>query len=190
MALVSPAAGAFESKPIQFAQTDNLVFSPSLLSRNINCQLPQGYAIRPLSIHDYDHGFIQTLSQLSTTGDLTKVAFQEMYQYMKGHNDTYFPIVVVEASTENIVGEVSGEVFLERKFLHSCGKAAHIEDIVVNSSMRGKSLGKYIIEQLKHIAKETGCYKVILDCAQHNVGFYEKTGFTIKGNQMAYYFDH
>ncbi|TPX40360.1 hypothetical protein SeMB42_g06043 [Synchytrium endobioticum] len=164
MALVSPAAGAFESKPIQFAQTDNLVFSPSLLSRNINCQLPQGYAIRPLSIHDYDHGFIQTLSQLSTTGDLTKVAFQEMYQ--------------------------SGTVVVERKFLHSCGKAAHIEDIVVNSSMRGKSLGKYIIEQLKHIAKETGCYKVILDCAQHNVGFYEKTGFTIKGNQMAYYFDH
>ena len=45
-----------------------------------------------------------------------------------------------------------------------------------------------IIDQLKHLAKRSGCYKVILDCAEKNVGFYEKLGFVKKEIQMALYF--
>ncbi len=34
------------------------------------------------------------------------------------------------------------------------------------------------------VCKERGCYKVILDCAEHNVAFYEKCGLTKKEVQM------
>ena len=34
------------------------------------------------------------------------------------------------------------------------------------------------------MAKQNGCYKVILDCSESNVGFYEKCGFDNKGYQM------
>ncbi len=33
-------------------------------------------------------------------------------------------------------------------------------------------------------AREAGCYKVILDCAEENAAFYEKCGLTIKEIQM------
>ena len=41
-----------------------------------------------------------------------------------------------------------------------------------------------VIEALMEFAKEAGCYKVILDCAESNVAFYEKCGLTRKEVQM------
>ena len=64
--------------------------------------------------------------------------------------------------------------------MRSLGLCGHIEDIVVDKSTRGKNLGKRIIELLKSIAQVNGCYKVILDCAEHNVPFYKKCGFNVK----------
>lgn len=49
-------------------------------------------------------------------------------------------------------------------------------------------MGLKVIEHLKHIATETGCYKLILDCSQDNVKFYEKCGLKVKELQMAIYF--
>lgn len=46
-----------------------------------------------------------------------------------------------------------------------------------------------IIEELKYIGKQTGCYKIILDCSQKNVPFYEKCGFSVKELQMVVYID-
>jgi hypothetical protein len=42
------------------------------------------------------------------------------------------------------------------------------------------NLGKLIIEALTFIGKRTGCYKIILDCSDKNVPFYQKCGFTQK----------
>ena len=71
----------------------------------------------------------------------------------------------------------TGTLFVEQKFIHSGGLAGHIEDVVVDSTIRGRGLGRIIIEKLKRIAFEAGCYKVILDCVDKNVPFYEKCGF-------------
>ncbi len=75
-----------------------------------------------------------------------------------------------------------------------------LTDIVVDSTYRGKNLGKRyhhsdticnsIIEQLKHIGQQKGCYKVLLACLEKNVGFYEKCGLQRKEVSMAYYFQH
>ena len=45
-----------------------------------------------------------------------------------------------------------------------------------------------IIEQLKYISVKKNCYKVILDCAEHNIAFYEKCDFKRKEVQMVKYF--
>ena len=55
-------------------------------------------------------------------------------------------------------------------------KVGHVEDIVVHKDYRKLQFGRFIIEQLKHIGRETGCYKVILDCSEKNVPFYQKCG--------------
>lgn len=53
--------------------------------------------------------------------------------------------------------------------------------------MRGKGLGRHLVKKLVDISRTEGCYKVILDCAEKNVGFYEKCGFTRKEVMMALY---
>lgn len=58
---------------------------------------------------------------------------------------------------------------------------------MVDSSYRGLRLGLRVIESLIETAKESGCYKVILDCSEDNVPFYEKCGLTKKEVQMVRY---
>lgn len=45
------------------------------------------------------------------------------------------------------------------------------------------------MHELIKIAHESGCYKVILDCSDDNVPFYQKCGLERKGAQMAVYFN-
>ena len=46
-----------------------------------------------------------------------------------------------------------------------------------------------LIEALVEASRSMGCYKVILDCAEANVAFYEKCGLTRKEVQMVKYLD-
>ena len=46
-----------------------------------------------------------------------------------------------------------------------------------------------LIDYLSKLGEEKGCYKVILDAAEKNVGFYEKCGYKRKEICMAKYFE-
>jgi glucosamine-phosphate N-acetyltransferase len=81
----------------------------------------------------------------------------------------------------------SATLLVELKFIRNCGKCGHIEDVVVDSSYRGQRLGLRVIEALIEAAKEAGCYKVILDCSEHNAAFYSKCGLEKKEIQMVRY---
>lgn len=73
-----------------------------------------------------------------------------------------------------VVGTAS--IFIEMKLMgHPVG---HIEDVVVEENVERHGVGRALINRCVKRAKEVyECYKVILDCADHNVGFYEKCGF-------------
>ena len=64
------------------------------------------------------------------------------------------------------------------------GKIGHIEDIVSHSNYKNKSIGRIIVNSLFDIAKEEGCYKVVLQCKEHNVVFYEKCNYEQSGVAM------
>jgi glucosamine-phosphate N-acetyltransferase len=46
-----------------------------------------------------------------------------------------------------------------------------------------------MIDQLKEMGRSLGVYKIILDCNEKNMGFYERCGFARKELQMAWYID-
>lgn len=46
----------------------------------------------------------------------------------------------MNTETNLIVGSAS--LLIERKFIHNCALAGHIEDVVVRDSERGKNFGK------------------------------------------------
>ena len=80
--------------------------------------------------------------------------------------DIYKLIVIEDRKLGTIVG--AGSVIIEMKFIRNTGLCGHIEDIVVDKTYRGKSLGLRIIHLLMDLGKVNDCYKIILDCEDHN----------------------
>ena len=144
------------------------------------------YTFRRLEWGDFDKGFLEALKGLTVVGDTTKeqfmARFDELFPRM---SDMYKIIVIEDVRRQRIAG--AGSVIIEKKFVRNLGLCGHIEDIVVDKNVRGKNLGKRIIELLKSIAQVNECYKVILDCSDHNVPFYKKCGFSLKEKQMVWY---
>ncbi len=117
-------------------------------------------------------------------GEISEEDFKQRFQYFKANPDSYYPCVIT-ADNGRVVA--AGTLLIERKFIRNLGTCGHIEDIVVDCSQRGKNLGKVLLQALKELAIQVGCYKVILDCEEGKVQFYEKCGFKEKGRQMAFY---
>lgn len=67
------------------------------------------------------------------------------------------------------------------------GKVGKIENIVVCESMRGKGMGRIVIEILKQEAQKRGVLNYSLACEKKNVEFYVKLGFKLEGDVLAKY---
>lgn len=135
--------------------------------------------IRLLKTEDYYKGFLELLGQLTITPIVSYQDFCERF------NEIDNLIYVIE---ENNIIIATASIFIEKKFIRNLGIVGHIEDVVVDNKYHGQGLGKKLILHLLEIAKNNKCYKVILDCSEENVGFYEKCGFENKGIEMAKYF--
>ncbi len=94
--------------------------------------------------------------------------------------------MVEDTAKATLVG--AGTLLVEFKFIHACSKVGHIEDVVVLPETRGKGLGLLVVNSLIEEAKKRRCYKVILDCDEKNVAFYERAGMERKECQMVKYF--
>lgn len=140
--------------------------------------------IRPVEPIDGSNGLFKIFSQLTNAPSLPPPAFAALVEQERRQGLRYTLVAVKDDGA--VVA--TGAVFMEHKFIRGGAVCAHIEDIVVDKDARGLSLGKKIIQALVQIAKENGCYKVILDCGDDNVPFYEKCGFVAKERQMALYF--
>ena len=145
--------------------------------------LPEGYAIRRVLKLDYQ-GYIDTLSGLTTVGKVSESDFETLVAHWD-ENPIYRPHVIVNLAD---IVVATGMLLVEKKLIHGCGSVGHIEDILVAPSEQGKKLGISIITALTEEAKAAGCYKVILDCSAHNVGFYEKCGYKNDGTEMLFRF--
>ncbi|KAJ3039807.1 Glucosamine-phosphate N-acetyltransferase-like protein [Rhizophlyctis rosea] len=146
------------TEPPYVSYVDDYQFPDGLISEDVQKALPPGYLLRPLHIGDYDKGFIPLLGQLSEVGNISKEKYRERFHWLQHRNDVHYTLVIEDVDKERIVG--AGSLLLDHKFLHENGIAAHIEDIVVHEDTRGKSLGKWIIKALVHIADERKAYKV------------------------------
>ena len=101
---------------------------------------------------------------------------------------TIWNSVVQQSNVHSLVAVIDtqvvgyGSILVEKKIRG--GKVGHIEDIVSHSLFRKKGIGEVILDGLFAVAKVNGCYKVTLQCKEHNVKFYEKCGYEISGLNM------
>lgn len=139
--------------------------------------------LRKLERKDYFYPIFQILGQLSTVGEnITYEEFENWFvELPKNHH-----IFILEIE-KKIVG--MGTLLIESKLIHRFGKVGHIEDIVISNEYRGKGYGKYLVKKIVEIAKtECNVYKVILNCTNDTIPFYENCGFEKNQNQMVQYF--
>ena len=129
------------------------------------------HEIREIEQTDLTDKFFKLLSQLS--GEVKEYGVGDLwgaYLEMK-------PGIVTIVAISNGVIEGTATILIENKFLHCGSKVGHIEDVVVDKDIRTKGLGKRLIEECVEIARDKGCYKVILDCRESIIPFYVKCGF-------------
>jgi glucosamine-phosphate N-acetyltransferase len=81
-----------------------------------------------------------------------------------------------------VIGTAS--LFVEPKFIHSGGKVGHVEDVVVHAAYRSRGIGQELLATLEREARSRDCYKMVLDCSEHAVAFYERCGFQPRERQM------
>ncbi len=81
-----------------------------------------------------------------------------------------------------IIGTAS--VLIEHKMLHYGSKVGHIEDVVVSSNAWRLGIGNALIQKCIDFCRDSRCYKIILDCSDKNISFYERCGFKLIENCM------
>ena len=138
--------------------------------------------LREVRLEDLNEDYFCLLCQLSgnevTNPNLGLITPRMWMTYTLDENNKIF---VWEHDGE-IVGTAS--VFVEYKLLHYGSCIGHIEDVVVDKDTRQKGLGRGLIEACVNFCRKRGCYKIVLDCSNQNVPFYQSCNFYNAGNCM------
>ena len=101
------------------------------------------------------------------------------------HDISQMGKIIVCHIDNKIIG--TGTIIYEPKIIHGGKKVGHIEDVVVSPEYRGLRVATTILKMLIEDSRTNDCYKVILDCNNDNIPFYEKIGFINKNAQMTYH---
>lgn len=136
-------------------------------------------SLRRAIIEDLDE-IVVLLNYLSPS---TPEQEKEAATFWRILEDTNALTIVAEHKDFNgIVGV--GTLYMMDKLLRGGSTVGQIEDVVVDPACRGLHIGKAIIDKLVHEANKFDCYKVVLNCSDENVLFYEKCGFHKHEQQM------
>ena len=128
--------------------------------------------------------YFRLLRHLTVAPDVSIDVFIKSVLEIQEEGDIHVAYTVEEGKI-GIHGTAT--ILYETKLIHGCKKVGHIEDVVVSPNYRDQGIAKRLISILTQQASES-CYKVILDCTEELVPFYEKCHFERKGVQMAHYF--
>lgn len=141
----------------------------------------------PSHLNSIKRTYLSLLSQLSECPDIPDEEFYEKIFNITQIGQIYI-LFINSPGDDNFKIIGSGTIIIEPKIIHN-SSVGHIEDIVVHQDFRGQKLAKNVLNELKSYGSKKNVYKLILDCKQELVTFYEKNGFEFKGAQMALYYN-
>lgn len=141
----------------------------------------QDIHIRKVEAGDMDRGFLESLDALRPASGLGPVRAGRILSEILANPHHRIFVAVLGG---RVVGSIT--IIIEQKFIHSGGRAGHIEDVVVSAGMQGRHVGARLVEFALDYARDAGCYKTVLDCSDDVRRFYEKLGFSGAGNCMRF----
>jgi glucosamine-phosphate N-acetyltransferase len=117
---------------------------------------------------------------------LTLVGNISYEDFVEKFNKINSIIYIMEDIEKNkVIGTIT--ILIEEKFIHNLSSVCHIEDLVVDIEYRERGIGRFLIEHCIEYVRKINCYKIILDCCECNINFYQKFGFKKMNVQMALY---
>ena len=131
---------------------------------------------------------LNCLTNVYNNEDELKFLIENFKDYVLSLPDNIKIFIIFEM--DDIIG--SGTLVIESKIIHGFGKVGHIEDIVIDNKYQSKGYGSKLINFLIEKSKDMGCYKVVLNCDDDKVSFYEKNtpehcNFKVN-RKVSYYF--
>lgn len=126
--------------------------------------------IRHMNAVDLRRGFLDTVRALRETNLTLEQAVEVFRRRMRNRVRTFVALI-----DGRVVGTAS--LLIEPKFIHNGGVTGHVEDVAVHPECQGKGIGALLVDRVLEESRKEGCYKVILDCAEKVMPFYEKLGF-------------
>jgi len=143
-------------------------------------------SIRELVVDDLDNGFLETLDNLlPDTSKLNRSKAKGLLAEIRSNPlHRIFVLVIPQrlSGSEVVVGTTS--LLVEPKFIFSGGRVGHIEDVSIRRGYEGMGLGSKLISHATQVAKGMGCVKMVLDCSEETMPFYEKLGYSYQDNCM------
>jgi glucosamine-phosphate N-acetyltransferase len=146
-------------------------------------------SIMELTQPDIDSGFLESLDNLiSGTSKLDRVRAIEILQEIKSNplHKIFVAKVNRRDSGDSGPSIVAGTTTLlvEPKFIFQGGRVGHIEDVSIRRGFEKKGIGSKLVSHVSLVAHQMGCVKLVLDCSNETMPFYEDLGFTYQDNCM------
>jgi glucosamine-phosphate N-acetyltransferase len=148
------------------------------------------YRVRELLLMDLDDNYFSLLCELSGENRTLKNNVVKSCWNEYTNNLNYCTFVCEDTPDislqPHLISKIIGtaSVLIEHKMLHYGSKVGHIEDVVVANRTRVKGIGRTLVEKCVEFCKTNNCYKVILNCSNENIPFYENCGFRVSDNCM------
>lgn len=136
------------------------------------------FILRNIEYDDFDKGYMDLMYEFTNYN--YQITMDEFINFIDTR-DNYRIVVIYSEIEKRIIG--AGTIIIVRK-IHN-NPIGQIEDVIISEKYRKNGLGKQIIEKLIDIGKnEFKCYKIILNCLEKNIKFYENCGFVEVGVEM------
>lgn len=136
----------------------------------------QDYRIRDAVKFDFSNGYLDLLKQHHNVSEIPKDKMLEQFENIKKKTQ-YYLRVVENKKTGKIVA--SGCLFIEFKFGMNLGKVAYVDDLIVDTNLRGKGLGTFLLNHLKKLAMANGCRQINILVDEKHENFVKRSGFDI-----------
>ena len=135
--------------------------------------------IREIDSSDFNIGYMDLMYEFT---NFNYPMNQENFtNYLNNHKDNIHILVIYDSTNNKIIG--AGSIFKINK-LHN-NPIGQIEDVIITKEYRKFGFGKLLINKLIDIGKNKfKCYKIILNCLEHNIQFYKNCNFNIVGVEM------
>lgn len=139
--------------------------------------------IKKLELNEHFYNQIIELYSIFTSFNKQIFDFNKLTTIVKNLNNNHNILFYIE--NDIIIGAIT--LIIEQKIIHNGGKVGHLEDFVIKEEYRKKNIGSLLLNHIKLLCQQNGCYKIILDCSPLLENYYIKHGFEKKGNYMTLY---